>query len=94
MGEKIGALLAAHVSIQNPRLGAGEVHVHQRVDRVAEAAIDVEFFHGANQRHVSFADHFGEIDVFRNGAAALDIIGPPGASGESLVKVRPVKTFA
>jgi hypothetical protein len=39
-------------------------------------------------------EHFAEIDVFRNDAATLDIIGSPGASGESLVKVRPVKTFA
>jgi len=37
--------------------------------------------------------HAAEFDAFREGAAALQVLSPVGASGESASPVRPIKTF-
>src|SRR5258708_6139115 len=42
MGKKVGCRLAAHISFENARLGAGEVDIHESVDGVAETAVDIE----------------------------------------------------
>jgi hypothetical protein len=39
-------------------------------------------------------EHAAQIASFRSGAAAVDLLGPVGAPGESAEAVHPVKTFA
>jgi hypothetical protein len=38
-------------------------------------------------------EHSAEFDAFRESAAAVQVLGPIGASGDTLWAVRPVKTF-
>jgi hypothetical protein len=38
-------------------------------------------------------EHSGEVDAFRESAAARQVLGPVGASGESISAVHPVRTF-
>jgi hypothetical protein len=38
-------------------------------------------------------EHSAELDAFRESAAAVQVLGPVGASGETVWAVRPVKTF-
>ena len=43
---------------------------------------------------VSRFEHSAELDAFRESAAAVQTLGPVGASGETMSVVHPVKTFA
>jgi len=39
-------------------------------------------------------EHSAELDAFRESPAAVQVLGPVGASGETMSVVHPVKTFA
>jgi len=49
--------LDAHVSLQQPRLGAPQIHEHQTVEGVAEVRIDVEAQHAATELQILPQEH-------------------------------------